>query len=159
MHFILMIFCCLLLASRCAGPPPSNHVRACNLNPKKILLQSSSSRYVRLADQAPFLLIADAKHPALADTFCLCNLEHNRISLRAKRRYVTIHLSKNNQAIARQKHIDSWERINLEKKGDQVTFKAINDYYLEPSDSSFILAASSPQPSSNCLFNIIELRN
>lgn len=157
MHLFLIFLLGLFLTNSCAGPPPHNHVRLCQHNPPQIIIQSSNKTYVRLSQQAPFYLIADAPSPIEADTFCLCHLGSDVVALRGKQQYVTIHLQKANQAIARQKHIDSWEKLIVEQQQQQVAFRATNQLYLQSSPEAPILTASSHQITPNCLFNIIEL--
>lgn len=140
----------------CSGPPPNNHPRATGLSPKKILLKNQSNNYIRLHQQTPYILIADSPKLDQADTFNLCNLNNDIVSLESKGLYVTVHLQQKNQAILRQKHIETWEKLTLEKHGDLVAFKGCNNKYLCPSDRNVIAATSSTLQSS-CLFRIIEL--
>lgn len=140
----------------CAGPPLPNHPRVSGLYPPKILLKSSLNQYVRLSATPPYYLIADVSDPVQADTFYFCDLGRNMVALKAKELYVSIFLPSNNQAILRQVHIDSWEKLTLEKQEQFVSFKAHNDMYLQPSDKN-ILTASSKTRIDSCLFQIIEL--
>ncbi|WP_052598191.1 hypothetical protein [Aureispira sp. CCB-QB1] len=153
---ILLISTCYFLIA-CAGPPPANHIRASGFSPSKILLKNSKNQFVRLASEPPYYLIADALQSSDADTFQLCNLGHDIIALKAKDQYVTVHLQLNNQAILRQKHIDHWERLTLEKHHRLASFKGCNGKYLCPSNEN-ILAAIGSNVTTQCLFQIIELQ-
>lgn len=140
----------------CAGPPPPGHRRTSGLYPTKIILKNAKSQYVRLNDEAPYYLIADAPNISQADTFYLCDLGRNLFALKARDQYVSIFLPSENQAILRQEYIDLWEKLTLEKQEDLIGFKACNDLYLQPTSDN-IVAASSATLTDSCLFQMIEL--
>jgi len=150
---ILILSCYLVIA--CAGPPLPNHIRVSGRYPTKILLKNTQNQYVRLNDKPPYYLIADAE-AAQADTFYFCDLGRNIIALRAKGQYVSVYQPLKNQAVLRQKHIDNWEKLTLEKQEGLVSFKGWNNLYLKPTNNH-ILAASSATLTDACLFQIIEL--
>lgn len=150
---ILSLSCYLLIA--CAGPPLPSHIRVSSLSPTKILLKNTQNQYIRLNDKPPYYLISDAKI-AQADTFYFCDLGRNTVALKAKDQYVSIYLPSQNQAILRQKHIDNWEKLTLEKQEGLVSFKGCNNLYLKPTSNN-VLSASSLTLTDSCLFTMIEL--
>lgn len=152
---IILILSWSLIIS-CAGPPPPGHKRTSGLYPTKIILKNAKNQYVRLNNEPPYYLIADAPEMNQADTFYLCDLGRNLVALKAKEQYVSIFMPSENQAILRQEHIDLWEKLTLEKHGDLISFKAWNDLYLQP-NNDHILAASSLTITDSCLFQVIEL--
>lgn len=150
---ILVISCCLVIS--CAGPPLPNHIRVSGLYPTKILLKNTQNQYIRLNDKPPYYLIADAEI-AQADTFYFCDLGRNTVALKAKDQYVSVYHPLENQAILRQKHIDNWEKLTLEKHENLISFKGWNNLYLKPVSNN-ILSASSLTLTDSCLFTMIEL--
>ena len=151
---IILIFIFGLLVA-CAGPPPPGHTRTSGFYPTPIILKDANNQYVRLNNEPPYYLIADAQK-SKADTFYLCELGHNLVALKARDQYVSVFLPSKNQAILRQDYIDLWEKLTLEKHEDLISFKACNESYLQ-ANNDHILAASSSTLSDSCLFQMIEL--
>ena len=146
----------VLLLVNCSGKPPSNHKRAGGFFPPKIILQSTNGSFVRLSHQAPFVLIADAKKAVDADPFYWCELTNSIGALKSMHNtYVTVHLQKEDKAIARQNHIDSWERLTLQKKQNGIAFLAVNNKYLQPESSDYTLTASAETATQDCIFKMI----
>jgi len=134
MDIKFFILATISILMSCAGPAPDKHKRAVGLWPQKVLLKDYQGRYIRLEGEHNPILIADQKDVTTADTFYLIDLGRKIASLQSmKEQYVSVHLQKGNIAIARQTHIDSWEKLYIERSGNQVVFQSVaNLQYLAP---------------------------
>lgn len=154
--FFPVLLSIALLLVNCSGKPPSGHKRVDGFFSSKIILQSTNGSFVRLSHQAPFVLIADAKKATDAAPFYWCELTNNIGALKSIHdTFVTVHLQKEDKAIARQSYIDAWERLTLQRKQNGIAFLAVNNKYLQPESSDYTLTASAETATQDCIFKMI----